>query len=64
MVKTARQVPGVNAAEGHAATSAHLIPSKGEPIAILFSALKNPETLTLNQLKPRLGEIFHTCIYR
>jgi putative ABC transport system permease protein len=56
MVKAARQVPGVSAAEGLAATSAHLIPTKGEPISIQFTGIKNPSELTLNQLKPRFGE--------
>ena len=54
MVKVAREVPGVDAAEGRAATSAHLIPAQGEPIAIQFSGIKKPEDLTLNLLKPKL----------
>ncbi len=57
MVKVAREVPGVDAAEGRAATSAHLIPAQGEPIAIQFSGIKKPEDLTLNLLKPKFGEI-------
>src|SRR6266498_320432 len=56
MVKAARQVPGVSATEGLAATNAHLIPSKGEPISVQFTGIKNPSELTLNQLKPRFGE--------
>src|SRR5512143_2602817 len=31
LVKMVREVPGVNAAEGLASSSAHLIPVKGEP---------------------------------
>jgi putative ABC transport system permease protein len=56
IVKMARTLPGVDAVEGRASTSAHLIPSKGEPITIQFTAIKKPEDLTLNQLKPRFGE--------
>jgi len=56
MVKMARTLPGVDAAEGRAATSAHLIPSKGEPISIQFTGIKKPEDLTLNLLKPKFGE--------
>src|SRR6266545_5448017 len=41
MVKVAREVPGVDAAEGRAATSAHLIPTKGEPITIQFTGIKD-----------------------
>ncbi len=56
MVKVAREMPGVNAAEGHRTASAHLIPSKGEPISIQFTGIEDPADLTLNQLKPRYGE--------
>ena len=56
MVKIAREMPGVDAAEGRRSTSAHLIPSKGEPISIQFTGIEKPEDLTLNQLKPRAGE--------
>ncbi len=56
MVKMARSIPGVDAAEGRASTSAHLIPVKGEPISIQFTGIKKTEDLTLNLLKPALGE--------
>ncbi len=56
MVKIARQMPGVNAAEGRTNVSAHLIPSKGEPVGIQFTGIENPADLTLDQLKPRWGE--------
>jgi putative ABC transport system permease protein len=56
MVKMARAMPGVDAVEGRSSTSAHLIPSKGEPISIQFTGIKKPEDLTLNLLKPRFGE--------
>src|SRR5687768_3858071 len=56
MMGIAREMPGVNAVEGRASTSAHLILPEGEPIAILFAGIEHPEDLTLNQLKPRFGE--------
>ena len=56
LVKTAREVPGVDAVEGRSNTSAHLIPVKGEPISIQFTGIENPKDLTLNQLKPNWGE--------
>jgi putative ABC transport system permease protein len=56
MVVTARAMPGVDAAEGRSTTSAHLIPSEGEPISIQFTGIERPQDLTLNQLKPRVGE--------
>ncbi len=56
MVKMVREVPGVDAAEGRASFGAQLIPAKGEPISILFTGIKDPADLTLNQLKPRFGE--------
>jgi len=55
-VEIARTVPGVNAVEGRSTASAHLIPSEGEPISIQFTSIKNPAELTLNQLKPMVGE--------
>ncbi len=56
MVKMAREIPGVDAVEGRSSASAHLIPSKGEPISIQFTGIKNTNQLTLNQLKPKFGE--------
>jgi putative ABC transport system permease protein len=56
MVRIARGIPGVDAAEGRSSTSAHLIRSQGEPISIQFTGIENPRDLTLNQLKPRDGE--------
>lgn len=56
MVKIAREMPGVNAAEGNRTASAHLIPSQGEPISIQFTGIETPADLTLNQLKPKYGE--------
>ena len=56
VVKIARKVPGVDAAEGRSNSSAHLIPTKGEPISIQFTGIEDPKDLTLNQLKPNSGE--------
>ncbi|RPJ26607.1 MAG: FtsX-like permease family protein [Chloroflexi bacterium] len=56
MVRIARAMPGVDAAEGRSTTGAYLIPSEGEPISIQFTGIENPQDLTLNQLKPRAGE--------
>jgi putative ABC transport system permease protein len=56
MVKTAREMPGVDGAEGRTTTSAHLIPTKGEPITMIFTGIKKPEDLTLNLIKPKFGE--------
>ena len=57
MVNIARTIPGVDAVEGRSTLSARLIKSdKEEPIRILFTALKDPDKLTLNLLKPVPGE--------
>jgi putative ABC transport system permease protein len=56
MVKIARAMPGVDAAEGRSSIGAHLIPSKGEPISIQFTGIEEPADLTLDQLKPKYGE--------
>jgi putative ABC transport system permease protein len=56
MVEVARRMPGVDAVEGRSSASAHLIPSKGEPITIQFTGIESPGDLTLNLLKPKYGE--------
>ena len=56
LVKIAREIPGVDAVDGRTTTSAHLIPSTGEPISIQFTGIEDPTELTLNQLKPKYGE--------
>ena len=56
MVKVAREMPGVDAAEGRSTAGAQLIPTQGEPISIQFTGINDPKELTLNQLKPRSGE--------
>ncbi len=55
-VKMARSVPGVDAVEGRSTLSAHLIVPGKEPIVIQFTAIKNANNLTLNLLKPVMGQ--------
>ncbi len=55
-VKMARTVPGVDAVEGRSTASAHWIVPGKEPIAIQFTAIKNANDLTLNLLKPVMGQ--------
>lgn len=56
MVRIAREVPGVDAIEGVAMSSANLIRPGQEPLSILFTALENPAALTVNKIKPAPGE--------
>jgi len=56
MVKIARAVPGVDAVEGRSTVSASVIPPEGKPVAAQFTALEDPNDLTLNILKPVKGE--------
>jgi len=56
MVDIARSVPGVDAVEGRSVLSANLIDSDGKPIPIRFIAIEDPNTLTVNLLKPERGE--------
>jgi putative ABC transport system permease protein len=56
MVKMARSMPGVNAVEGASTTSARILRADGTYVDIQFSALENPNDLTLNLLKPAAGE--------
>jgi putative ABC transport system permease protein len=57
LVNIARTIPGVDAVEGRSTMSARLIKSdEEEPIRIIFTALEDPNELTLNMLKPAPGE--------
>jgi putative ABC transport system permease protein len=56
MVKAAREVPGVDAVEGRSSVSAKVIRTDDKKISIQFTAAKDPDHTTLNQLKPALGE--------
>ena len=51
-IKIAREIPGVNAAEGRSTTSAQIIRPAEKKVAIDFTAVKNPYDLTVNTLKP------------
>ena len=55
-VRIAREVPGVDAVEGRSATSGNVIREGEKPIAIQFTALKDPASQTVNKLKPVQGE--------
>src|SRR5512138_3453569 len=48
LVKVARQVPGVDAAEGRSVWSAKLIHSDGQEIMTQFTAIDDPNALTVN----------------
>src|SRR5512145_2191728 len=56
MVKIARQVPGVDAVEGRRSTSATVVRTDDKKVSIQFTAIEDPNSLTLNQLKPALGK--------
>jgi putative ABC transport system permease protein len=56
MVKIAREVPGVDAVEGRRSTSATVVRTDDKKVSIQFTAIEDPKSLTLNQLKPALGE--------
>src|SRR5262245_11383921 len=56
MVAAARTVPGVNAVEGFSSISARIVRPNGELVNIQFTALDDPKKLTVNLLKPVLGE--------
>lgn len=56
MVKIAREVPGVDAVEGRRSTSATVVRNDEKTVSIQFTAIEDPSQMTLNQLKPALGE--------
>ena len=55
MVKMAREVPGVDAVEGRSVMLANLIRPDEEQISIQFTAIEDPNKLTVNLLKPAKG---------
>lgn len=55
-VSKAREVPGVDAVEGYSSVSAQIVRPDGSKVSIIFTAAENPSELTLNLLKPALGE--------
>jgi len=56
LVKKAREVPGVEAVEGYSSVQGQLIRPDGTKIDISFTAAETPNALTLNFLKPAMGE--------
>lgn len=56
IVQMAREVPGVEAVEGYSSTGARIVKADGTFAEISFTALEDPSDLTLNTLKPALGE--------
>jgi putative ABC transport system permease protein len=56
MVKIARNMPGVNGAEGSSSLTARILRADGTYVDIQFTALENPKDQTLNLLKPAKGE--------
>ena len=56
MVKMAREVPGVDTVEGFSSVGARILRPDGKYVDINFTAVEDPNELTLNTLKPALGE--------
>jgi putative ABC transport system permease protein len=56
MVKIAREVPGVDAVEGRSSVSAEVVRTDKKKVSIQFTAAKDPDQTTLNQLKTALGK--------
>lgn len=56
MVKIAREVPGVDAAEGRSAVSAKVVRTDNLKVSIQLTAIEDPNQSTINQLQPAQGE--------
>ena len=56
MVAAARTVPGVNAVAGFSSVNARIVRPDGSLVDIQFTAAEDPNTLTVNLLKPLPGE--------
>ncbi|MBI3165359.1 MAG: ABC transporter permease [Chloroflexi bacterium] len=56
MVNMARDVPGVEAAEGFSTIGGRIIKADGTEAEVSFTAVEDPSLMTLNLLKPMLGE--------
>jgi putative ABC transport system permease protein len=56
MVAAARTVPGVNAVAGFSSIDARIVRPDGSLVDIQFTAVEDPNTLTVNLLKPLHGE--------
>lgn len=55
-VAIAREIPGVEAVDGFSSVSGRIILPDGSYTDIQFTSAENPAALTLDQLKPALGE--------
>jgi putative ABC transport system permease protein len=55
-VKVASSVPGVDTVEGFSSVGAQILRPDGTKISINLTALEDPASLSLNLLKPALGE--------
>ena len=55
-VRMAREVPGVEAVEGYSAIGGKIVQPDGTLAEVTFTSLESPDALTLNTLKPALGE--------
>lgn len=55
-VKTAREVPGVEAVEGYSSVRARIVKADGTYADVRFTAVEDPAKMTLNYLTPALGE--------
>jgi len=56
IVEIAGRVPGVNVVEGRSISQANIIQADGKPVSIQFTAIEDPNALTLDLLKPARGE--------
>ena len=56
MVKMAREIPGVDTVEGFSTVGARILRPDGTYVDINFTSLEDPSQLTLNFLKPAIGE--------
>lgn len=57
MVKKAKAVAGVDTVEGYSNINARILLADGSYANIVFTAVDDPTALTLNTLKPALGEM-------
>jgi putative ABC transport system permease protein len=55
-VDAAREVPGVEAVEGYSSVSARIVKADGTYADVRFTSVEVPAEMTLNFLKPALGE--------
>lgn len=56
LVKAAKEIPGVDTVEGYSSVGARIVRNDGTYVQISFTAVEDPNDLTLNLLKPALGE--------